>query len=80
MDAEGLQGVARAFLESGTRNLVVTLWPVADEPARVFAEDLHRGLIAGARPSEAVAAARARLRDGGYPAADWAAFRLIGRD
>src|SRR5262249_28742109 len=28
VDAEGLQGISRAFLESGTRNLVVTLWPV----------------------------------------------------
>ena len=80
VDAEGLQGVARAFLESGTRNLVVTLWPVVDGSARVFAEELHRELIAGSRPSQAVAAARARLRADGLPAADWAAFRLIGRD
>jgi hypothetical protein len=80
VNAEGLQGVARAFLESGTRNLVVTLWPVVDESARAFAEELHRRLIAGAPPSEAVAAARASLRAAGFPAADWAAFRLIGQD
>lgn len=80
-DAEGLQGVARAFLESGTRNLVVTLWPVVDGSALAFAEAFHRSLIAGARPSEACATARASLRDGDFPAAaDWAAFRLIGRD
>lgn len=80
VNAEGLQGVARAFLESGTRNLVVTLWPVVDDSALAFADQLHRGLIAGDRPSEAVARARASLRDAGFPAADWAAFRLIGRD
>lgn len=80
VNAEGLQGIARAFLESGTRNLVVTLWPVVDESARAFAEELHRSLLAGARPSEAVGAARQSLRDAGFPAADWAAFRLIGRD
>jgi hypothetical protein len=80
VNAEGLQGIARAFLESGTRNLVVTLWPVVDESARAFAEELHRSLLEGARPSEAVGTARESLRDAGFPAADWAAFRLIGRD
>ncbi|MFN0006649.1 MAG: CHAT domain-containing protein [Planctomycetota bacterium] len=80
VNAEGLQGMARAFLESGTRNLVVTLWPVVDESARAFAEEFHRSLLAGARPSEAVGAARAHLRRAGFPAADWAAFRLLGRD
>lgn len=80
VNAEGLQGVARAFLESGTRNLVVTLWPVVDESARAFAEELHRSLLAGSRPSEAVSAARQSLRDAGFPPADWAAFRLVGRD
>ncbi|HEV8111856.1 MAG TPA: CHAT domain-containing protein [Planctomycetota bacterium] len=80
VDAEGLQGVARAFLESGTRNLLVTLWPVEDQAARTFAEAFHRELLAGRRPSEASASARAVLRDRGFPAADWAAFRFLGRD
>src|SRR5258705_8300279 len=80
VDAEGLQGVARAFLESGTRNLLVTLWPVEDQAARTCAEAFHRELIAGRRPSEAAASARALLRGSGFPAADWAAFRFVGRD
>jgi tetratricopeptide (TPR) repeat protein len=80
LDAQGLQGLARAFLESGTRNLLVTLWPVEDQAARRFAEEFHRALIAGERPSEAATSARAALRSAGLPAADWAAFRLIGRD
>lgn len=80
VDAEGLQGVARAFLESGTRNLLVTLWPVEDQAARSFAEEFHRELIAGRPPSEAAATARAHLRARGFPPADWAAFRFVGRD
>ena len=32
-DGQGLQGLARAFLESGTRNLLVTRWPVEDGAA-----------------------------------------------
>jgi tetratricopeptide (TPR) repeat protein len=80
VDAEGLQGVSRAFLESGTRNVLVTLWPVDDASARRFAVEFHRALIAGDRPSEAAAQARAALRESGLGPADWAAFRLIGRD
>ncbi len=80
LDSLGLNGVARAFLESGTRNLVVTSWPVADAAAREFAVAFHASLNGGARPSEAVAAARKALRDAGFPAVEWAAFRALGRD
>jgi hypothetical protein len=80
VDAEGLQGVARAFLESGTRNLLVTLWPVEDGAARDFSRAFHRALIAGESPAAAAASARARLIRDARPAADWAAFRVIGRD
>jgi len=80
VDAEGLQGVARAFLESGTRNLLVTLWPVEDGAARDFSRAFHRALLAGEAPSAAAASARARLIREARPVADWAAFRVIGRD
>jgi tetratricopeptide (TPR) repeat protein len=80
VDAEGLQGVSRAFLESGTRNLVVTLWPVDDGSAREFARAFHRALMSGDRPSEAVDRARRELRTSGRAVADWAAFRSIARD
>ena len=79
-DGEGLFGVARAFLEGGTRNLVVTLWPVEDGAARDFSLAFHRGLDAGMRPSQAASAARTALRSGGRSSADWAAFRFLGRD
>lgn len=80
VDAEGLHGVSRAFLEPGTRNLIATLWPVEDEAARSFALRLHEALMAGAAPSQAAREARAALRGEGRSAADWAAFRFMGRD
>lgn len=80
IDARGVQGVARALLDGGCRNLVVTLWPIRDDVARDFAPLFHRALEAGAEPSAAVRAARRGLRERGVPAADWAAFRLVGRD
>jgi len=78
VDAQGLQGLARAFLETGTRDLVVTLWPVRDDAARRFAVALHRALLAGETPARAAGAAREALREAGLPPAEWAAFRLLG--
>jgi tetratricopeptide (TPR) repeat protein len=80
VDGEGLQGIARAFLESGTRNLIVTLWPVDDRVARAFAVALHEALMRGELPSEATASARRALRAAGNRPADWAAFRALARD
>jgi len=80
VDAEGLFGVGRAFLEGGTRNVVVTLWPITDEAGRAFGRAFHRALRAGERPSGALHEARARLRRAGFATADWSAFRLVGRD
>ena len=45
LDAQGLGGMARAFLESGTRNVLVTLWPVEDRAAQAFAAG--RGIAVG---------------------------------
>jgi CHAT domain-containing protein len=80
VDAEGLFGLARAFLGSGTRNLVVTLWPVEDQAAKQFGILFHQALSAGMPPSRAASRARDVLREEGRPSADWGAFRLIGRD
>ena len=80
VDGEGLQGISRAFLESGTRNLIVTLWPVDDRVARAFAVAFHEALIQGQLPSEAAASARRALRAAGNRPADWAAFRALARD
>lgn len=80
LDAEGLQGMGMAFLEGGTRNVVVTLWPISDLSARRFAIAFHRSLQRGGTPSSALAYARAALRRDGAPMADWAAFRLLGQD
>lgn len=80
IDAEGIHGLARAFLEAGTRDLVVTLWPVADEAARAFAQAFHAALEVEDSPARAVRAAQESLRREGRPLADWSAFRLMGRD
>jgi CHAT domain-containing protein len=79
-DSLGLRGLARVFLEGGTRNLVATSWPVEDRWARSFALALHRSLALGFAPSRACAEARRSLRAQGAPSSEWAAFRLLGQD
>jgi CHAT domain-containing protein len=80
VDAEPAQGIARAFLASGTRNILVTMWPIEDEAAARFALAFHVALNEGLEPSRAAMVARNDLRSTGASPAEWAAFRLIGRD
>ncbi|MBM3991616.1 MAG: CHAT domain-containing protein, partial [Planctomycetes bacterium] len=80
VDAEGQLGLARAFLAGGTRNVVVTLWPIEDRAAPRAALRLHEELSAGASPARAAARTRAWLKALGAGVAEWAAVRLVGRD
>jgi CHAT domain-containing protein len=60
--------------------LLVTTWPVEDGAAAAFALAFHRALAADASPCRAADSARRELQDAGFGPADWAAFRLLGRD
>jgi CHAT domain-containing protein len=80
VDGRGQQGVARAFLEAGARDLLVTLWPIRDDVARHFTPEFHAALRGGASPSRAAREARRALAKSGVATADWAAFRILGRD
>ncbi len=80
VDARGRQGVARALLDGGARDLLITLWPVLDEAARDFTPRFHAALRDGLSPSRAARRARQELAATGTAPADWAAFRIAGRD
>jgi CHAT domain-containing protein len=80
LDSRGLQGVARAFLDSGARNLLVTLWPIRDDVAGQASLLYHRALLEGKSPARAAQAMRQLLAQSGVEAADWAAFRALGRE
>ena len=71
--------LAQAFLFGGARNVVATLWRVADPGAAAFARQFYEAFGAG-DPVEALAAAqRAMLRDRRYRAPYyWAAYQVSG--
>lgn len=85
-DAEGLSGLARAFLFAGARSLLVSHWPVRDDAAARLTTDTFTALRAanGARrKAEALQSAmQALLMDESDPTlahpAAWAPFVIVG--
>jgi CHAT domain-containing protein len=62
---EGLQSMANAFLQSGTRAVVASLWKVQDEPAADFMSCFYELYVSeGLAPGEALTAAKRAPRAG----------------
>jgi CHAT domain-containing protein len=77
--AEGVSGLARAFLFAGSRGVVCSLWQVDDESTVTLMADLYAGLKAGLPSSEALRQAQLKMIASGEPPLHWAPFVLIGR-
>ncbi|XP_066026422.1 tetratricopeptide repeat protein 28-like [Pocillopora verrucosa] len=80
--AEGVVGVARAFLGAGARSVVVTLWAIADEGTLEFMSFFYDALAKGKKASEALNQAMKCLRKSETfkEVKYWAPFVLIGDD
>ena len=80
--AEGVIGIARAFLGAGSRSVLASLWVIDDEATIEFMRSFYQHLKLGEKTSEALFQATAALRrsekfgDILY----WAPFVLIGDD
>jgi CHAT domain-containing protein len=75
---EGALGLSSAFLLSGARAVLGTLWSVRDDEAEEFTKAFTRSLARGRTAATAVADAQRFLRSRGWPPAAWAAFVLLG--
>lgn len=80
--AEGVVGIARAFLGAGARSVVVTLWAIEDEATLEFMSFFYGALTKGKRASEALNEAMKCMRESGNfkEVNQWAPFVLIGDD
>jgi tetratricopeptide (TPR) repeat protein len=78
-NAEGISGLARAFLSAGSRGVLCSLWPVDDRETGELMVDLYAGLKAGQPAAEALRDAQLKRIQAGQPPLDWAPFILIGR-
>jgi CHAT domain-containing protein len=76
---EDFATLAQAFLYSGAREVIATLWRLDDEAAAVFASRFYRNLK-DLPPAEALAAAQREVRsDSRFQAPyNWAAYTLSG--
>ena len=77
--AEGVVGIARAFLGSGARSVLVALWAIPDKATEQLMSRFYKHLARGESASESLHQAMKWMRSNGYPdKEDWAPFMLIG--
>ena len=78
--AEGAVGLARAFLGSGARSVLVALWALNDEATEQLMTHFYDHLFAGESAGESLHEAMKWMRSEGYDVSQWAPFILIGDD
>ena len=80
--AEGVVGIARAFLGAGARSVLVSLWAIDDEATMEFMKFFYGQLVKEGSASEALNKAMKSMRESDRFSAVkyWAPFVLIGDD
>ncbi len=77
--ADGVLGLARAFLAAGTRSVVVSLWRVDDSATADLMRHFYARLAAGDNPASALRSAQLAIRSEYPDPRYWAAFVSTGR-
>jgi CHAT domain-containing protein len=75
---EGVQGLARPFLERGTRTVVATSWSVEDRHALALTDRFYGGLANGLTVGRALHQAKRALKASGAAPSEWGAYVLLG--
>ena len=80
--AEGVVGIARAFLGAGTRSVLASLWAINDEATLEFMRKFYEHLIEEQSATTSLNQAMKWMResDNFSDMANWAPFVLIGDD
>ena len=77
--SEGVVGIARAFLGSVARSVLVALWAIQDEATEKFMRRFYEHLFLGENASESLRQAMKWMRNNGWSKLEqWAPFMLIG--
>ena len=77
--AEGVVGIARAFLGSGARSVLVALWAIEDTATEQLMSRFYEHLVGGESASESLHQAIKWMRSNGLTkVSEWAPFMLIG--
>ena len=80
--AEGVVGIARAFIGAGARSVLVSLWAIDDEATLEFMKSFYHHLVEGRSASASLNLAMKCLRESDKysDVKYWAPFVLIGDD
>ena len=80
--AEGVVGIARAFLGAGARSVIASLWAIDDEATVAFMRHFYEHLVKGQSASKSLHEAMRMMResDDFNAVKYWAPFMLIGDD
>ena len=80
--AEGVVGIARAFMGAGARSVLVSLWAIDDEATLEFMKSFYHNLVKERSASESLNHAMKCLRESEKfsDVKYWAPFTLIGDD
>ena len=80
--AEGVVGIARAFLGAGARSILASLWAIDDEATLEFMRNFYEHLMEGQSASTCIQQAMKAMRESDNFSAVkyWAPFVLIGDD
>ena len=80
--AEGVVGIARAFMGAGARSVLVSLWAIDDEATLEFMKSFYQHLVERRSASEALNQAMKCMRESDKfsKVKYWAPFVLIGDD
>ena len=80
--AEGVVGIARAFMAAGARSVVVSLWAIDDKATLEFMKSFYHNLVEGRSASESLNHAMKCLKESEKfsNVRYWAPFTLIGDD
>ena len=77
--AEGIIGIARAFLGSGARSVLVPLWAIEDTATEQLMRRFYEHLVDGESAGESLHQAMKWMRNNGFTmVSQWAPFVLIG--
>ena len=81
INSEGTVGIARAFLGSGARSVLVTRRAIEDTATKAFMCRFYAHLVRGESASESLHQAQKWMRNNGFSGLrQWAPFMLIGDD
>ena len=61
--AEGVVGIARAFLGAGARSVITSLWSINDEATLASMRHFYEHLVAGQSASKSLYQAMKRMRE-----------------